>query len=47
VALSEMTLARAREYVWQWLVGSMVLSTVVAVSGATAAYVIARIVRRK
>ena len=47
VALGEMTMARARGYVWQWLVGSLVLAVVVAGLGIVVTYVIARMVRRK
>jgi hypothetical protein len=47
IALSEMTMARARDFVWEWLVGSMVLAVLVSVLGAALTYVIARIVRRK
>jgi uncharacterized protein (DUF2062 family) len=47
IALSEMTMARAREFVWQWLVGSLVLAVVASGLGSVVTYVIARIVRRK
>ena len=47
VALAEMTVARARGYVWEWLVGSLVLAVVVAGLGIVVTYVIARVVRRK
>lgn len=47
IALSDMTMARARGFVWEWLVGSMVLAVVGSVVGATITYVIARMVRRK
>ena len=42
IALGEMTLARAREFVWQWLVGSVVLAIVVAGLGALMAYLLAK-----
>ena len=47
VALGEMTMARARDYVWQWLVGSVVLAVIVAVLGTAIAYTAARLVKRK
>jgi uncharacterized protein (DUF2062 family) len=47
IALGEMTMARAREFVWQWLVGSMVLAVVASGLGTVVTYVIARMVRRK
>ncbi len=47
VALGEMTMARARDYVWQWLVGSLVLAIVVAGLGTVIAYTAARLVKRK
>jgi uncharacterized protein (DUF2062 family) len=47
IALGEMTMARAREFVGQWLVGSLVLAVVAAAMGVVVTYVIARLVRRK
>ena len=47
IALGEMTMARARGYVWQWLVGSLVLAVIVAGLGTVIAYTAARLVKRK
>jgi len=47
IALSDMTMARARDFVWEWLVGSMVLAVLASVLGAVVTYIVARIVRRK
>lgn len=47
VALGEMTMARARGYVWEWLVGSLVLAVIVAGLGTVIAYTAARLVKRK
>jgi uncharacterized protein (DUF2062 family) len=47
IALGEMTMARARDFVWEWLVGSMVLAVVASGLGIVVTYVVARIVRRK
>jgi uncharacterized protein (DUF2062 family) len=47
IALGEMTMVRAREFVGQWLVGSLVLAVVAAAMGVVVTYVIARLVRRK
>ncbi len=47
LALHEMTMARAREFIWQWLVGSMVLAVVASGLGIVVTYIIARMVRRK
>ncbi len=46
-ARAEMTHARAFEYVWQWLVGSVALAIIVAALGTAATYLIAQFVRKK
>jgi uncharacterized protein (DUF2062 family) len=46
-ARAEMTHARALEYLWQWLIGSVVLAVAVAALGTTATYFIAQLVRKK
>lgn len=43
----QMTRARAFEYLWQWLAGSLALAAIVAVPGTIITYVIARLVRKK
>jgi uncharacterized protein (DUF2062 family) len=43
----QMTKARALEYLWQWLVGSVALAVIVATTGAITTYVIARFVRKR
>jgi ABC-type Fe3+ transport system permease subunit len=35
------------EYFWQWIVGSLVLATVVAALGTVTTYAVARLVQRK
>ena len=44
-APAQMTKARAFEYLWQWLVGSVALAAIVAGLGTVIAYVIARLMR--
>ncbi len=39
--------AKAFEYIWQWLVGSVVLAVVVAALGTVVTYTVARLVKRK
>ena len=41
----QMTMAHAREYVWQWLLGCVALAVVVAVAGTILTYIVARIWR--
>jgi uncharacterized protein (DUF2062 family) len=43
----QMTKARALEYLWQWLVGSVALGVIVAMTGAITTYVIAQFVRKQ
>jgi uncharacterized protein (DUF2062 family) len=38
---------KALEYFWQWIVGSLVLATVVAALGTVTTYAVARLVQRK
>ncbi len=47
IALGEMTMARAREYVWQWLVGSLLLAVLVAGLGTFFTYTLARLFRKR
>jgi uncharacterized protein (DUF2062 family) len=47
IALGEMTMARARGFIWQWLVGSVVLAVGAAVAGTAIAYAAARLLKRK
>ena len=42
-----MTMARAREFVWQWLVGSLLLAVLVAGLGTILTYSLARLFRKK
>jgi len=42
----EMTRDRALEYLWQWVVGSLVLGVLVAIAGTLAAYGLARMARK-
>jgi len=44
---SQMTRARALEYLWQWAVGSVALGMTVAVCGTAFTYVVARACHRK
>ncbi len=46
-SLRQMTWALAREYFWQWFVGSLVLATLVGVGGMLLTYLVARVVRKK
>ena len=41
------TTSQAATYVWQCMVGSVVLGVIVAVPGTIAAYTVARLVKRK
>lgn len=47
ISIQQMTKDRALEYFWHWLVGSVVLATIVAVLGAVATYGVARLVRQR
>jgi glycosyltransferase involved in cell wall biosynthesis len=47
VALTDMTPALAREFIWQWLVGSILLAIIAAVLGTASSYIIARLFWRK
>ncbi len=47
IALGEMTMARAREYVGQWFVGSLLLAVLVAGLGTFVTYLLARLFRRR
>jgi Na+/proline symporter len=47
VALTDMTPALAREFIWQWLVGSILLAIIAGVLGTASSYIIARLFWRK
>jgi uncharacterized protein (DUF2062 family) len=47
IALGEMTMARARDYIWQWLVGSLLLAVLVAGLGTLVTYLLARLFRKR
>jgi hypothetical protein len=38
-----LTAARAREFVWEWLVGSVLLAVLAAILGTITSYLIARL----
>ena len=47
LSVSEISRAKALEYLWQWLVGSIALGTIVAVTGSLIIYVVALVVRKE
>lgn len=47
VTLADMTKEKAREYLWQWIAGSMGLAVLVAVVGTLVTYVTARLFQRR
>jgi uncharacterized protein (DUF2062 family) len=47
LSLADMTKAKAREFLWQWVAGSMVLAVLVAILGTAVAYTAAKIFHRR